>query len=76
MTYFSRRTLEVLKIIGGLSRAPVPLLLKGTVGIRQGLKVGTQDLSLLQMSRWLETQPKMCRRLKYACSIPTFEALR
>ena len=52
---FSRRTLERLRIIGGLSLPPVLLLLKSTVRERQGLTVGTQDLSLLQMLRWRGT---------------------
>ena len=58
---FFRRSLGVLRIIGGLSRPPVLLLLKGTVRGRQGLRVGIQDLSLLQMSRWLGIHPIKCR---------------
>ena len=51
MIYLSRRTLEGLRIIGGLSHPPVLLVLKGTARDHQGLRVGTQDLSLLQILR-------------------------
>ena len=69
MMYFSRRTQEGLRIIGGSSRPPVLLLLKGTMRVRQGLRVGTQDQSLLQMSRWLGNQARMCRSRKHAVRV-------
>ena len=69
MMYFSRRSLEGLRIIGGWSRQPVLLLLKGMVRVRQGLKVETQDQSLLRMSRWLGIQARMCRSRKHAARV-------
>ena len=60
---------EGLRIIGELSRPPVLLLLKGTVRVRQGLKVGTQDQCLLQISRWLGIQAGMCRSRKHAVRV-------
>ena len=67
--YFSRKKLEGLRIIVGLSRPPVFLLLKGMVRVRQGLKVGMQDQSLLQMSRGLGIQARMSRSRKHAVRV-------
>ena len=66
---FFRGTLEALRIVGGLSCPPILRLLKGTVLDRQGLKVGKQYLSLLQMLRWRGLKLVRCRSRKYAVRV-------